>query len=254
MNSNYLCTLYFDKSSVQLKDLLKTSQKMLGFSPELMTIYISTDKMFENISYDENFLLRILSENPLSIKLMNQSYNIESDNLWFRIKTEGDFISASWSNKNLNFLLTNDIYQFFRLPGFVAGYAYNNDDVFYQTNDAKTALKDNYPGRSKFTCGMQFMAAPIMWFGDSFFKNISKSKLLEFKKTSEIIPGILEIKLFDLYESPQNDENRSIQKYYWSFFDLESVIANFEKIYNSDPHQALRDFLSNKTSSKKKRN
>lgn len=252
MDVQYICELYFDKHKSNWQELLKVSLQSLGFIPKIMSIYVTMDKMFEEIPYDEDFLFSVLSEgDEPGITIKQHIYNEGEENLWFRLgDTEGKFVSLKWSNTNLNFLLAENIVPFLKMNGFTAGYAYDNKDISEQSREAKEKGELDYtiyPGQYKYVCGMQFMAAPLMWFGKPFFEIISKDKLLSFDKAhikEQLMPDLIEVKLFDIYQSSEKAENRINQKSFWSFFDLGRIISKFEEDNNIDAAQSLKDFLT----------
>jgi hypothetical protein len=259
MSVQYICELYFDKHKSNWQELLRFSLQNLGFIPNVMSIYVTMDKMFEETPYDEDFLFSVLSEeDEPGISIRHHIYDENSENPWFRFGTEGKFVSLKWSNTNLDFLLSENIKQFLKMDGFTAGYAFDNKDIREQSREAKEKGEFDYtiyPGQYKYVCGMQFMAAPLMWFGKNFFEIISKDKLLKFNKAhinEKLVPDLVEVKLFDIYESPEKTENRINQKNFWSFFNLGKIISKFEEDNSIDAVQSLKDFLAKNQSRKSK--
>lgn len=256
MNIQYVCELYFDKKKSNQQELMKLALQNLGFKPNIMSIYITMDEMYEEVSYNEDLLFSILfKEDDSGITIIQHLYDENTTNPWFRLsKIEGDFFSLKWSNKNLDFLLTEIITSFLKMDGFAAGYVFDNKDVWEQNKEAKENqnLSKDYPGQFKYVCGMQFMAAPLMWFGKSFFEIISKDELLKFSKAQKLNTDLVEVKLFNIYESPKKIENRQTQKSFWTFFELDKVVNKFEEENSIDAVQALNDFLSKMKSPKKK--
>lgn len=249
------CELYFNSAKSNVEELIKISLNTLGFTPTAMTIYINWDELYEDVVYDEIFLYSLLSQNPISIEIRNQVHDELDENLWFRIKNEDKFISLIWSNNNFDFLLTEKSFQLIKMKGFIAGYIYNNEDASNQTSEAKTSLTfdaNKYPGQIKYVCGMQFMAAPLMWFGEPFFEIISKDELQKFKKARKLNADLIEIKLFDIYDLPQKTENRNSQKEFWISFELDKVVDKYQKENDVDAVQALNDFLVRMKLKKKK--
>lgn len=258
MNTQYTCELYFDKEKINWQELIKVSIQSLGFIPNIMSIYVTMDKMYENIAYDQAFLFSFFSgkEEP-GITIRHHIYDEDQVNPWFKFgATEGRFVSLKWSNINLDFLLSENILRFLNTDGFTAGYAFDNDDVWEQSKAAKEKGEwdyNIYPGQFKYVCGMQFMAAPLMWFGKYFFDIISKEKLLKFNKAykkEKSTTDLIEVSLFDLYDSPEKYPNRIHQKNFWSFFELDIIISKFEKDNSIDAVQSLKDFLTKNKSRK----
>jgi hypothetical protein len=259
MSVQYICELYFDKHKSDWQELMKLSLHSLGFIPNVMSIYVTMDKMFEEIPYDENFLFSVLSkEDEPGITIRHHIYDEDSENPWFRLgDTEGKFVSLKWSNTNLDFLLSENIEQFFKMDGFTVGYAFDNKDIREQSREATEKGGGDYtiyPGQYKYVCGMQFMAAPLMWFGKPFFEIISKDKLLKFNKAhikGQMMHDLIEVELFNIYDSPEKTENRINQKSFWSFFDLGKIISKFEEDNAIDAVKSLKDFLAKNQSRKK---
>jgi hypothetical protein len=108
-------------------------------------------------------------------------------------------------------------------------------------------------GRSENTCGLEFMAAPLMWFGENFYRIIPKQKLLEFRFASLISieeVELVHVKLFDIYDSPAKELNRAIQKEFWSFFNLEEVVAKYKK--ENEIVDSLEDIIARAKMKRKK--
>lgn len=252
MDNQYVCELYFEKNKCSQDELLTFVLRnfSFGFTPNLMSIYVDVDEMYEEVAYDEKFLLSAISkEKNLGIKVIKHIYDENVSNPWFKLtKIEGEFFSLKWNNKNLDFLLHENIEKFFKKRGFTAAYVYDNKDAWEQTRIAKEKNNSNsinYPGQFKYVCGMQFMAAPLMWFGEPFFDIVSKDRLLKFENSylDEKLPNIIKVILFDLYDSPERNDNRQNQKQFWTFLDLEKVASKYEEENSLDAVQALNFFL-----------
>ena len=108
MGTQYICELYFDKGKSNWQELLRISLHNLGFIPNVMSIYITLNKMYEEVPYDEDFLLSITFEKDApGIIIRNHTYDEEGENPWFRFgDSEDKFVSLRWSNTNLDFLLS----------------------------------------------------------------------------------------------------------------------------------------------------
>lgn len=253
MNIQYVCELYFEKGKSNQKELMELvlHSHSLGFTPNVMSIYVTLDEMYEEVSYAEDFLFSLLSrEKDSGVTISQQDYDENIVNSWFKLsRIEGNFFSLRWSNENLNFLIQKNIADFLKMDGFAAGYIFDNKDVWEQSRIAKenkSSRSIDYPGQFKYVCGMQFMAAPLMWFGKPFFEIISKDMFLEFNDANideQLSPNIVEVKLFDVYDPPTKGANRDKQKQFWTFFDLDKVVLKYEKDNAIDAAQALADFL-----------
>jgi hypothetical protein len=256
MSNQYVCELYFDREKGNRVDLTKLALQSLGFMPNIMSIYVNMDEMYEEVPYNEDLLFTILSKEVDSeIKIAERPYDENRLRPWFRLgEIEGNFFPLKWSNENLDFLIPEKIKQFLKVDGFAACYIFDNKDAWEQSTQAKdNGNRDSldYPGQFKYVSGMQFMAAPLMWFGSRFFGIIGKAKLLEFAEAQELKTDLVEVNLFNIYDSPQKNENRAKQRSFWSFFDLDKIVARFEEDNNLDAAQSLRDFLA-RTKSRQK--
>ena len=109
-------------------------------------------------------------------------------------------------------------------------------------------------GRVEKTCGLQFMAAPLIWFGRSFDLIISFEKLTSFKFSTIVsINGndVIQIRLFDIYDLPSIEKNRDKQKEFWKFFDLKNVIQKFQKNNEISAVESLEAFIKRRSHKKK---
>lgn len=73
----------------------------------------------------------------------------------------------------------------------------------------------NNPGRSSLVNSTWVMPAFKMWFGPSFYKIISKDKILSFKEAflvKELSEEVIFIQLFEKIEESGSPKNREIQK------------------------------------------
>jgi hypothetical protein len=251
MSTQYVCELYYETAKIDWRQLMKMSVANLGFLPNVMTMYLE-DSMLEEIAYNENILFSLpLSSDIPEIIVRHRLYNELSDNPWFKFgPSEGNFVSLRWSNNNLNFLISESISKFLTLEGFTAGYAFNYNDAWEQ--NAKASERDIvdfalFPGQFKYTCGMQFMAAPLMWFGKPFFQIVNKETLLNFTGAdddSSESRDVVCIELFDLYDNPAYDQNRERQRHFSSFVGLDDAVTHFEEKNFVDAAEALKFFLS----------
>ena len=98
-----------------------------------------------------------------------------------------------------------------------------------------------------------------MWFGLEYFKIISKEELLKFRFSSEINllnNNIIQIKLFDIYDSPMIPENRNKQKEFWDFFKFEKKLNIYkERVMKEvpiDPSKSIQDYILRMKQKRKK--
>lgn len=89
-------------------------------------------------------------------------------------------------------------------------------------------------GRSILKYGLEFLAAPIMWFGPNSKKIYPIDSLMNLsfgKKTlKDNEARVLQIKLFDAGSNPDTKEVRQIQQMFWEEVKLETVAENYEKL------------------------
>ena len=90
------------------------------------------------------------------------------------------------------------------------------------------------------------MAAPLMWFGERFYKIIPKDRLVDFSYSSLTIISSIElisIKLFDIYDLPEKQENRQKQKEFWIYFNLNNVIEVYKQTLEIAIKRSREDFF-----------
>lgn len=272
----YMCSIFYEYNSELLTYLITKSLNVLGFNPKFLRIYIDSENIIDDIKYEESIVYSSLLNKPSTIEIKNKIYDQNTyDNFWFRIQIDDEIhkkIEIVWMNESLNFLLDeNFLKNFIAIEGFILGFCCENEDMFIQSvedvdyyiqmsNDTNIKInKDRFGndvvdtsehwGRLIRACGLEFMAAPLMWFGENFQEIISKEKLLKFPYI-EVLDDrnilVLQMKLFDLYKSPALPENRSKQKEFWRFFDLERLIKEYKEICNENSIKALSNFIKRK--------
>lgn len=254
----YFCEIVFVFDESRLLSFIDDAVKVFGFEPKSMDIIIDefTKPKYE-VPYNVNELNKYLKKLPNSVTLQNEDYDsVNKDNFaFFRIKIANDTafpiktFSFEWSNNNLDFLLKSEEFgKFILAKGLIYCYCYDQNDVMEQSDNSRinpdfdTPIGEN-EGIREFTNndvdvsqnwgrylsihGLEFMAAPLMWFGNEFYKIISKHKLLQLGKA---LPNeTVNIKLFDLYSNPAEEKNRKAQKVFWENLNLEEVVSNYAK-------------------------
>jgi hypothetical protein len=263
----YSCRFLYKYKKEEVGVLLSTALKMLGFAPMYMDIFYDEFqfeyKNVDDLVYDEKSLLLLLKREPASIRIKSQLHdeNEIENYYWFKLGLSADppagvdICSLEWSNVRLDFLFESNFLNFFiSFDSFISGYCYDQIDNINQTNDKIESFKRSYPhtafkttknflgdnaidisehwGRYVNVCGIFFIAAPLIWFGQEFYKIIPKENLLKFKYASLIKQAafdMVHIELFNLYDDPSHEENRNKQKDFWKFFDLQNKIEQCEK-------------------------
>ena len=269
-----------------LFELLSAAIQILGFEPKYISIFFDEfSPSFEDLEYDENYLFTVIKKVPGSITLKNKMYDETDPQSSFgfslNINRDENFNLQSWSlnwlNNDLDFLILSDYFKFFLSFGeLVYAYCYDSDDCFEQSNariinpefdqpwktgeEVREFILNNaidisqHWGKIVVARGLTFIAAPLMWFGKKFEKIIAKEKLLKFACSSienYSSNELVQIKLFELYDSPSKVENRSKQKEFWTFFDLQQTIKQYEK---NNPINAVAWLKARAAAKKKQKN
>ena len=269
----YSFNVWFVYNQQELISILKEVVNVLGFTPSIM--YLHSEESSVDVTYTEQELVTFVGNGFSFIHILNKEYDESEDYYWFRITHHQDYkiLQLEWHNNNLDFLLnTLTLRSILKSQNFIFGYA---NDIIDKADQSKKEVQrivgtdpnDPYKwesvvekidtsthwGRSENTCGLEFMAAPLMWFGEHFYKIISKQELLEFRFSSLIIfeeVDLVSVKLFDIYDSPAKEQNRAIQKEFWKFFNLEKVIAKYRK--ENEIVDSLEDIIARARMKKKR--
>jgi hypothetical protein len=256
--------------------LLLTASKILGFEPKYMSLFFDEfEGQIDDIPFDIGKLMELIKRKPATITIKNKLYEeaAEGNVKWFRfsqaIDTPFDLktVSLEWSNSNLDFLLTNSEFKvLMSSKNLLYCYCYNQLDCMQQSNTTIKTFLNDYPnlpfkiaknhlgddivdisehwGRYIKVQDLFFVAAPLMWFGKSFFQIISRNELLSFKESSIVnFEGTecIYIVLFDLYDNPSKKENREAQERFWKLFMLKHRIEKYELDHPVDYMAWIRD-------------
>ena len=260
----YACSILYQYNEKEVGVLLKSALDKLGFYPKFMDIYFNEMKdSFDDIPYDSNYLRKILKRDSGTITIKSQLYDDgkRETNNWFRIGFNIDSPFGldtclfEWSNADLDFLLSDDRFDFFLCsPNLMYCYVYDQYDCMNQSNERIDSYIINYPGRAYnvvknfmnvdvvdvsqhwgryiSTRGITFMAAPLMWFGNEYFKIVPKDVLLKFNGASIVSCSsfdLVRVRLFDLYDGAEKEENRLRQEEFWRQLDLQKKAEQYEK-------------------------
>jgi hypothetical protein len=266
MRQQFSCTLFFRYSQEALKELWIAALSRLDFEPRIMYVYVDFYNVLENIPYNHEVLFSALVRGATLIKIRNKAYDEEGSNPWFSMEydEENSIVAFSWRKENLEFLLgNNQLDMFLERPDFINGICYDTNDAFNQSQKTSTTFTNTDPndiynvkkiehvidvskhwGRLETAGGLEFIAAPMMWFGVQFYRIIPRDKLLAFSRSSLIKYPSSEViftKLFNLYDSPSSENNRSEQEQFWKFFELDIVVENYRK--ETDQSISLKERL-----------
>lgn len=261
----YSCSILYKFNKDDFLESFKNALQVLGFEPLYMDIYIDEfSNSLDDIRYDTDYVFDLAQKKPSTILLKNKIYDADTrttDFFWFRFRLSIDSpfgldtCSFEWSNNNLEFLVNNNLFNtFLNSTNLIYCYCYNQFDCMRQSNASMNNPDFEKPwkpgemsrdfilnnaidvsehwGRYVSTRGVTFMAAPLMWFGEEYFKITAKEALLKFTGASLVnYPSLdlVHIKLFDLYDDPSKKENREKQKFFWKTFDLQKKIEQYEK-------------------------
>jgi len=261
----YSCSILYKFDRDEFFILFRNALKVLDFEPVYMDIFFDEfSSSLDDIRYDVEYLFELLEKKPGTVTLKNKIYDAEAGTTnycWFRFKLiletpyKEEFCSLEWSNSRLDFLFNNNLFnEFLSSQNLIYCYCYDQYDCMNQSSTSAInpdfekpwesgetsrdfILKDaidisEHWGRYIKSLEFTFMAAPLMWFGEEYFKIIPKEALLKFKGASIIdYPSLnlVYIKLFDLYDDPAKADNRQRQKDFWKTFDLQKIAEQYEK-------------------------
>ncbi|HLA58927.1 MAG TPA: hypothetical protein VK622_09210 [Puia sp.] len=275
----FSCLLIYKYRSEIVPVFFKNALHVLGFRPLYMDVFIDENNILYDIEFNESEVFSFLDKGVTTVVLKNQLYDESGNNHWFRFsidKTYYNVIRLQWLDERLDFLIDSSYFQSLLNPNFlICGYCYDHDDVFLESNtDIRYYMSKNNSspyattknqfgddiidvsknwGRSESACGLEFLAAPLMWFGKSFFEIIPKGDFLKFE--SGIVKNnndeMISITLFDLVDLPMKHENRRKQENFWLSFDLKNKIESYRKSHSIDLEKWIKDLtVLNRTKKK----
>lgn len=242
------------------KILAKIPLKNLGFQPNIVKrVNPENGYQLDESNFDFIQLQTLIDQGISNYSLYSQDYNEEKleEFIWFKFDYNSNFQTCVllWQNRNLEFLIGSDLYNTLIGNNYLI-YCYHYDlyDQMKQTNFDIYSFKRNYPGknfkikydsgyrkdivdisenwgRNISACGINFMAAPFMIFGNGYYEIIDKAKIKNFHLTTPYklnSPELLKVELFNIYSDPESEENRKTQRDFWTFFDLERVAKDYK--------------------------
>lgn len=261
----YSCSILYSFNENNFLNFFSSALETLGFEPAYMTVYFDEfTNPLEDIRYDKNHVIKLLGKKPTTITLKNKIYDPDENTsgyCWFRFKLildnpyKEEFCSLEWSNNSLDFLFRSKEFNYFlESKSLIYCYCYNQEDCMKQSNTSiinpefekpqaanskqqEFILKDainisEHWGRYIKALEFVFMAAPLMWFGEEYFKIIPQEKLLKFAGASLInfsTYNLVHVKLFDLYDDPEKTMNRQRQKEFWETFSLQNKAEQYKE-------------------------
>ncbi len=268
----YYCELAARVNVQGLPKLLSSVIGLLDFEPSKMDVFYNEFKQSkDSIHYDEEYILSNLSKSEVdggitSFSLYDKHYTYENVTPFFRFKLSDSTLNEElvsctfeWvAYQNLDWLIKDEfILNKLLQEGVELVYlvAYNQNDVYTETQDAKENIglssklfgTKNW-GRKEIVNEVTFIAAPLMYFGSAYEKVISIDDLKNYKTANTIKINnseIIKIEIFPLYGNPK--EYRKEQEHYWKKLNLEKQIKNYREATEID----FTAFLKRRSSLKK---
>lgn len=227
----------------EIEDIIQKCIKFLEFEPAFMDAYSDEfRKPKENVKYDNAFLIKHISKQEfLGITrfcLYDENYSNTSITPFFRVgihhfENKASQMSLEWIGLKdfKKYLYPNDLLKYLAIQTkVICMYYYNKNDVGIQNlkyDDGESAW-----GRCKTVKGFDFLAAPLMYFGEGGLGIIPEERLLLLNNTERVDfngQSLVCVKLFDLYSDPSSEKNREIQEKYWKDLDLEVLIMKHQE-------------------------
>jgi hypothetical protein len=255
--------------------------QFLGFIPKRMSFVIG-ERSIDEIQYDEILLKEFMQQAPDTVFIREDYYIEDGTNFSFLISVDSTYktMHFGWANATPQLLLTSQLFNDLIFSRhFISGYLGNHHHVIANDNREifQPGKKFNSWGESRPFAGIPIYAASIMWFGNVFFKIISKEKFMDFpspplgllkhlfllKPNQADIKQVqmtllknggeetIQINLFDI-EGPRNEKR---QKQFWKYFRLYKIMKAYENKKMSelgiDLEKEMNDYIDKM---KKKRN
>jgi hypothetical protein len=270
----FICSLFFEGiEKSKISQIIAFQLRLLGFIPK----YLKAGE--KEISYDLNALIEWIEMGERSIRIMSESSINSSTNYWTLFEFDENYkvLSLYWCNNNMDFLVDKeDFIKLLSSGKFLYRVCYDMSDAFNESctnieyvknvigkkkiSTTKDQFGDlivnisNNCGRKERVNGLEFIAAPIMWFGSRFNEFISWQDILQFSG-SECVKTkggeYVLLKLFELSDDPSLEKNRKRQCQFWEFFNFQKVIKNYAERTAIDLDAYMKDLIEKK---KKKRN
>jgi hypothetical protein len=236
----YACKIRLISHPENFKETLRKILDNLTYKPFSVYCFYNEFKRppDKEIIYNKEFLVDNVSVTEMkgitSMSIYDSDYRPDATTPFVRLrfdvteKIENSTITIEWVYfENFDFLLKNDqiINDYVSKDNrLIFCYLYNQLDTYEQSNSKESWLKKNW-GKVVLRGGMQFQAAPIMYFGKDFESIISLDKLKVFGERIGQ-DEIIKIELDSLYLNPEG--YRKKQKRFWKQLNLEKVIADYE--------------------------
>lgn len=249
MEQKYSCSLTLICKPEYFKETFLRVIDNLNYTPDYVSCFFNEFKRPPSIErlFDKGYLLENISTKEMkgitSISIYDSNYSSTNVTPYVRIKfnvnkeIENSYVSLEWiAFNNFDFLVKNDqvIYKYLSNNN-ILNYCYicNQIDTYYQSNNPETWFKKNY-GKLIRVGGIEFQAAPIMYFGNAFDSIIPKNKLIA---AGGILlnENIIKFELGNLYSEPK--EYRKEQKKYWKSVNLDGIIKSKSSINKIDAFQ-----------------
>ncbi len=240
----FTCDLNVIVGKKQLNDLVLSVIRNLDFSPSKMYLsYNEFKKPKEDIRFDLDFIMADLSFEEMkgitAFSLYDEFYHSENVTPFFRFRIshlEEDVgrvkCSMEWiaySSIDDGMLLEKErMSEILSKSSLIYCYYYEQSDVWEQSN---MDINDNSWGRCLTIKGFDFMAAPLMYFGQECNDAIPFEKLSNYSKSEKIViynSEIIKIMLFDIHDMPSKLSNRKAQEDFWKEMNLVKLAKEYE--------------------------
>lgn len=204
-NSNALRNIIFDKK----------------FQFEPSDLIFDADYSFEE-GLRQISTIDILDQGDISIIVTGSKHDTPAK-VYFNISRWGDFqLAKIHISMSLGETYVDTFDNFLKIPNLFFACIYDQEDKRWQSEQSINTYQQNKRayshlplaknkvnetvidttknfGRSYYTMGIQFLAASKMYFGELFFKIVTKNTLMSISKSMEISNNIVFIDLFDIY-------------------------------------------------------
>ncbi len=230
-----------------LREILHETQ----FIPYRMDVHYNEfkDSTFQ-VSFEEEFLIKNMALKEMggitSFTVYDKYYQTENPTPFFRFRLNDVSISTTvfctleWiSFDTLEWFINKEVFSRLLSSKVSLAYAYLYDqkDAFDQNKIStkrgfglRSLVHESDWGKKVIVRGYTFMAAPICYFGKEFYDIIPEEVFLSLDYSQSVkINGhkLVEVRLFQLNERPQDSKNRKKQKEFWKKTKLQKAIDGY---------------------------
>lgn len=242
MESKYCCSLHLLCHPRYFKDIFLHVVNQLPYTPHSAYCFyheFNRPPGKEMVFDPQHIASQITSremEGISAVSIYDEAYSVNNTTPFVRLhfsiprQAENASVQIEWiAFNNLDFLIQeNRVIKDFVIENTQLLYCYlsNQTDTFEQSTSPETWFRKNH-GKLIIHNGVEFMAAPQMYFGKAFNKIIQAERLLQ--AGGQYLQGtdIISITLGNLYADPE--AYRKQQKQFWKTIQLNRVIKTFIK-------------------------